>query len=51
MGNKKALCTPIKRKNKDRASPLLKEEEKVKINATKKATEYKKFLLQSSLRG
>lgn len=53
MGNKKAFCKHIviKRKTKDRAGPLLKEEEKLKKVATEKVKEFNKFLLQSSLRG
>lgn len=53
MGNKKAFYKHIniKRKTKDRAGPLLREEEKLKIDATKKVKEFNGFLLHSSLRG
>ena len=53
MGYKKAFCKHIniKTKTKDRAGPLLREEEKLKTDATKKVKEFNEFLLQSSLRG
>lgn len=35
MGNKKVICKNIKRRTHDRAGPLLKKEEKLKIDATK----------------
>lgn len=50
MGNQKAFCKDIK-KTKQRADPLLREEEKLKIGATKKVEVFNDFLLQSSLRG
>lgn len=51
MGNQKAFCKDIKRKTKQRADPLLREEEKLKIDATKKVEVFNDFLFQSSLRG
>lgn len=43
MGNKKAFCKHIKRRTQDRAGPLLKEEEKLKIDVTKMVEELMNF--------
>lgn len=42
MGNKKAFCKRIRR-TQDRAGPLLKEEEKLKVDATEMDEELIKF--------